>query len=398
MAIRRVFVNLIFIMGVFLLSGCGNKPVVGVILPATGSAGQYGESIESGVRLAVSVAREKGKLPVDFDVVWADSESDPDIAVREFRRLVEEKNAVIILGGATSEEARALIPVMDELQTICISPSASAPGLSKQSKYFYRIYPSDELEGQTAGKFIIDRLKAKRVLLLVGNSQYAEGIEAEFEKEFIKKAQREISERIDLNAENWDGKLRKALRNSHDPVYIIGYSDEIVRAILAIRKTGFKGRIVTTSAFYISKAIQEAGDMADGVLFPLPPFDRNSQKEPLLSFVHRYMETYERPPDVFSAHGYDAMDVILEILRETDPIVTTELTKELHFGLSNFTGVTGPILFNDFGDVRHYPKMFIYKESKVQGYQHYLDVKRRQIINQVQNLLISSDETGNAGK
>ena len=55
------------------LSGCGGKPIVGVILPTTGAAASYGESIESGMRLALSDARERAGLPTGFEVVWADS-------------------------------------------------------------------------------------------------------------------------------------------------------------------------------------------------------------------------------------------------------------------------------------------------------------------------------------
>jgi len=387
MAIRRILLSFFLLTAVSLLSACGSEPVVGVILPSSGSAGQYGESIESGVHLAISEARDQGRLPAKFEVLWADSKSDPVVAVKAYRDLVEAKGAKIILGGATSAEARALIPVMDELQIICLSPSASAPGLTKLSKYFYRVYPSDELEGHTAGKFITDRLKATDVLLLVGNTEYAEGIESEFQKEFVDHAGGQIFARIDLNDEGWEKELKKSLRKKPGAVYIVGYSDEIVRAIKAVRADGYRGRIVTTSAFYISKAIKAVGSVAEGVLFPLPPFDRNSQKEPVLSFVHHYMDVYNRAPDVFSAHGYDAMNVILEILREAHPPATPELAKELHFGLSNFTGVTGPILFDDYGDVRHYPKMFIYKDGMVQGYEHYLEVKRKQIIHQVQGLL-----------
>jgi uncharacterized protein YceK len=39
-------VGFVFVVAVFL-SGCGSKPIVGVILPTTGAAASYGESIES---------------------------------------------------------------------------------------------------------------------------------------------------------------------------------------------------------------------------------------------------------------------------------------------------------------------------------------------------------------
>jgi hypothetical protein len=64
-----------------------------------------------------------------------------------------------------------------------------------------------------------------------------------------------------------------------------------------------------------------------------------------------------------------------------------EILKALNFGVSEYMGVTGPILFDDHGDVKHYPKMFIVKGGQVLSYQRHLETERRRILNQVQELL-----------
>ncbi len=86
---------------------------------------------------------------------------------------------------------------------------------------------------------------------------------------------------------------------------------------------------MTTSAIYSGDVIREARAAAEGILFPLPPFDRTSEKEPVLSFVNRYMDTYSRAPDVFAAHGYDAMQLTIEALRIAKPPETLEILKAL---------------------------------------------------------------------
>ena len=58
-----------------LLGGCNSQPIVGVILPSTGAAASYGESIESGIRLALADARAQEQIPEGFEVVWADTGS-----------------------------------------------------------------------------------------------------------------------------------------------------------------------------------------------------------------------------------------------------------------------------------------------------------------------------------
>ena len=387
---RRLIAIIGVVVSAALLAGCESKPVVGVVLPITGSASGYGVSIESGMRLAINDARDTGQLPPQFEVVWVDSESDPDKGIAEIRRLVDERGAKLILGGATSAEAGALVEVLDDINIVCLSPSASTPGLTKRSKLFYRIYPSDQLEGHTAGKFMIDRLRATETVLFVGNHDYVAGIEPEFRRQYEGALGGNVVATVDLESEGWNGKVSGVLQQ-HNPtaVYIVGYADEILEAILQLRADGFKGRIVTTSAFFTSEILKKSGDAAEGVLFPLPPFDRTVETEPIVSFVHRYMDTFERAPDVFAAHGYDAMKIAIQVLGIANPPETPEINKALHFGVTDFMGVTGPILFDDHGDVKHYPKMFIVKDGQVLGYRRYLDAERKRILRQVQNLLIA---------
>ena len=118
-----------------LLSGCYNKPVVGVIMPTSGEAASYGESIESGVRLALSDARERNQLPEGFEILWADTGSDPAQAAIQLQKMVTERDVKLVIGGATSAEAIAMLPVLDDLEVVCLSPSASAPGLAQRSKF-----------------------------------------------------------------------------------------------------------------------------------------------------------------------------------------------------------------------------------------------------------------------
>jgi branched-chain amino acid transport system substrate-binding protein len=374
------------------LSGCSGKPIVGVILPTTGAAASYGESIESGIRLAISDARERDGLPTGFEVVWADSGSDPSRAVAEFRTMVEERGVKLLIGGATSAEAIALIPELDDLEVVCLSPSASAPGLAQRSRLFFRIYPSDELEGHTAANFLFERLGKHDVLLFTGDTEYTRGIKPEFLKQYQEALGGTVVDEISLADDGWKDSATEALaRGGFEAVYAIGWAEEILSVVQFLSARGFEGRIVTTSAFYSGQVIREAGDAAEGILFPLPPFDRTSEREPVLSFVNRYMDAYERAPDVFAAHGFDVMGLAIQVMGLAKPPETLEILKALNFGVTDYMGVTGPVLFDDYGDVKHYPTMFIVNGGQVLSYQRFLETERRRILNQVQDLLAADD-------
>ncbi len=359
------------------LAGCGSKPVIGVLLPTTGSASVYGESIDSGIRLALTDVRQgtlrDETLPADLEVVWADTGSDPQRAATELRRLVKERKAQLVIGGATSGEARALLPVLADLKAVCLSPSASQPSLTREGDgLFFRIYPSDELEGSTAGKFLYDKIKKPSVLLYTGNTEYTRGVEPEFRNQYERLGGKVVG-RVELSASGWQAESTSSLeRLRPSAVYVIGYADEIVGVLQHLKVAGYGGAVVTTSAFDNSAVVQRAGALAEMVMFPLPPFDRTSDKEPVASFVQRYMRTYQRAPDVQAAHGYDAMRLALRAMSLARPVETTELKQVLHFEISGFPGVTGPISFNDYGDVQHYPTMAIIVDGQVVNYQRYV--------------------------
>jgi branched-chain amino acid transport system substrate-binding protein len=377
---------LLVLLGVVF--GCSGPPRVGVLLPSTGEASDYGDSIESGIRLAITAGRNRDQLPQGFEVVWADTGSDPQQALAELRKMATERQLHMVIGGATSAEARVLMPVLEELEVVCLSPSASAPGLAELSKYFFRIYPSDELEGLTAAKFTYERLQAYQVILYTGNPEYTRGIEPEFRRQYEESQKGEIVDRIDLREEEWQQQSTRGLRSAPGAaVYIIGFADEILDVLSHLADHGFDGRVVTTSSFYSTRVIRAAGELAEGVLFPLPPFDRTAETEPVLGFVNDYMDTYQRAPDVYAAHGYDAMRVAIEVMTQARPPVTTEIRRALLFGFTDFRGVTGRIVFDESGDVKHYPKMFIVNNGQVLSYQRYLDDEKARILREVQNLL-----------
>lgn len=363
-------------------TGCSKDAVVGVLLPTSGELADYGESVESGVRLAISDAREQGLLPPGFEVVWADSASQPSRAVEELNRLVKDRQPRIklLIGGVTNAEADALLPLLDEFNLICLSPSAQAVHLTHESRLFYRLFPNDHLEGVKAAGFVADKFgneqTGEKVMLYVGEPAYAEGLEKEFVDQYVNNANGEILERIDLNEAGWQEASSAALR-AHRPrvVYIIDFAHGIVDVLEHLKSQRFEGSLVTTSAIFNQTAIDAAGDLTEMVMFPLPAYDLTSEKAVAIrEFARRYMDTYQRVPDIYAAHGYDAMRVAMEAFKAAGIPETSELKKAFQFGISEYMGVTGVIQFDDRGDVKHNPIMYLIKDGSVISYSDYIRI------------------------
>ena len=187
-----------------------------------------------------------------------------------------------------------------------------------------------------------------------------------------------------------DGNLKSAdLLAAHRPasVYIIGYGDETIEALRHLRGKGFEGPICATSAFYTSQIVEDNPELVEGVFFPQPAFDIQSEAQLTQDFVNTYRQRFQEDPDIYAAHAFDAMRVVTFVAGEAKSFSPVEIRKLLAFGIKEFPGVTGIIQFNDYGDVHHNPIMFIVKDGHVINYERYIEEEKAKIREKIRKLL-----------
>jgi branched-chain amino acid transport system substrate-binding protein len=320
-------------------------------------------------------------------VLWGDTASDPATGAAELVR-VADQGARIILAGTTSDTARALLPVLDETDTIAISPSASAPSLTKDSRRFFRVFASDELEGRRAGRFLYEDRDKTSVLIFAEDSAQSRGIEPPFRQVFEQAMGGEVVGRIVIDSPGWEQESADLLAAYHPAsVYIIAYGDRTINVLRVLRKKGYDGPICASSAFYTGHIVDSYPDLVEGVFFPQPAFDIKSDTQPTQEFVATYRQRFDNDPDIYAAHAFDAMRVAVFVSIEATSFSATEIRRVLAFGIREFPGVTGIIQFNDFGDVRHNPIMFIIKDGQVLNYERYIAEERVKITERIKKLL-----------
>jgi len=383
-------VRTIVLLGAALVvMACGTTPTLGVLLPMTGAASSYGESMRHGTELALAEAEAEGALPAGLVVEWADSKTDPEAAVAAFRSLASDAGAKLVICGTTSDSAKALLPVMDQLNTICLSPSATAPMLTKESRLFFRVFPSDELEGQRAGRFLREDQDRSTVLIFAEDTEQARGIEPPFRQVFEQAMGGKVVGRVVLNGGDWRREAADIVSAEQpEAVYVIAYAEKALEVLRHLREQNFSGTLLAASSFYSGPFIEEHPEEFEGVFVPLPAFDTQDESNPLVkSFVESYRETYDDEPDIYAAHAYDAMRVALEVFRRTKAHNVTELRRALQFGIKEFPGVTGIIQFTEYGDVHHNPIMFTIRDGQVLNYERFIEEEKSRIRERIRDLL-----------
>jgi branched-chain amino acid transport system substrate-binding protein len=303
------------------------------------------------------------------------------------RQLAREHRVTLAVGGVTSDEARALVEVADQERVVCLSPSAPATDQARRSRYFFRLYVTDEAEGQAAARHLGETLGIRRLLVYTDDSPLTRGVESEFRQHFEFALGGRIVDTVHLGEDRWPEHSTDAL-HIHDPeaVYIVGHAASILHVLGHLAATGFRPIRCTTSAFYVSDVLSECGELADGVLFPLPASVIASDREPADAFVAAFSARFGNRPDIYAAHGYDAMRLAIESLLDRRSVNAAELRRYFDVELQEFRGVTGPIAFNDHQQATRYPTMHCVWKGQVISCERLKDMKLRQIRELLQRL------------
>lgn len=358
------------------LVGCSGAPVVGVLRPVSGSAQAYGDAVGTGIQVALEEAWGGAALPAGFAVIDVDTGSNPELAASELRRLVNEERVRLVVGGMTPAEATALLPVIEEEQVVCLSPTTSTIDLGRHSRFFYRLFATDEAEGRTTARHLHDKLGLRSVLVFTDDSGLTRGVEEEFRQHFQMALSGKIVGTVHLDSKLWQKNSVDTLHAKHpDAVYIVGHAESILRALQHLEEVGFDGVRATTSTVYLADVLQRAGTAGEGAVFPLSAYDAASVHQPVQGFVERYRGRYGYEPDIFAAHGYDAMRLAMHTLSTTPAVFSAEMRKVMSFELGDFRGVTGAIAFDESGRVPRYPVMHCVHQGRVISYRQYKELR-----------------------
>ena len=350
----------VVVVAALVATACGSdKKIVGVVLPQTGVNKGYGASLQAGIKLALDDAIAT-KKPEGIEAQYRDSLSHPEYAAKETGELFKA-GALIVIGGATTAEAMAMIPEAEKAQRVIISPSASKPGLAESSNLFFRTVPSDDVEAEVAAYFLVTHKRAKTVLVLFQHGLYSEGLLPVFTAE-VAKLGAKVTDKLPIGPTDWDKAISDSLTASKpDAIFVCAYGEETLAALGVIRGAKFAGSVCATSAIDAGNVVKRAGDLAEGVFVPLVRLDLSSQQEPMKTFVSEFRAANKGAgPDLFAAYGYDAALAALYALEGPPPKDPSELLVRL-MSLGEQRGVTGRLKFDKSGNITHHPRMHVIK-------------------------------------
>lgn len=336
----------------------GDKVVkIGVFEPATGDSGAGGKKEMLGMQYANSETPtvEIGGETYKVELVYADNASDQAKAVSAASTLVDA-NVSLVLGSYGSGVSMAASDTFNGAGLAAIGVTCTNPNVTAGNDHYFRICFLDDFQGSVLANFAAEELEATKVYCLgeLGN-EYDQGLISYFKTAFEAAGGTIIADSFPSNNSDFSTYLNKAKSEGAEAIFCpvsIAYSTQIVAQAADL---GIDMPIVGSDTLDDNMVLEAANGTS--VKLYVSTFYSEGGNADFDAGIKEYINsnseamTNNGGNDIISAvtaMGYDAYYVALEVLKAAGSIDPAAVKAAV--ATTTYTGVTGPIAFNDIGD------------------------------------------------
>lgn len=324
---------------------------IGVILPLTGKAAQYGKESQQGIELAkeeLNLNRELKQFKIE--VFYEDSKFDTKEGVSAYQKLRNFNNIPIVITGA-SQVSLAISPLANQEKILQMAIFSSTPKYTSPRDFTFRVATRSEVEDGELAKFVVP--KYKNIALLYINNEWGMG-HLEAILPIIKKLKGNvlIEEKFLLEDTDFRTQLTKIKAKNPEAVFLLAEAKNAGLILKQAKEMGLKVVWFGIRSLQSEELFTIAGDAADGLIYTYP-FDPESENPVVKNFVEKYRAKYNEAPTSYSAEGHDALKVIISAVIQCQK-VDIECIKEKLLNTKDYQGALGKITFDENGDV-YYP-------------------------------------------
>ena len=347
-----------------------------VVGPMTGKSADKGRAMVAGARLYAehyNASLGEGERPIL--IAPYDDRNSPESAARVAREIVAEERVVAVLGHRSSAASLRAAPIYAEYGVPMVGATATAPMITKENPWAFRVVPDNDLQG----RFIAHYIKANHypsASVVFDRDAYGRSLAEAFEV-----AARElglpIKQRIGFDAEapSLEVDLGVAVeRLSEDEpgmIFVAAHDREGAQLVRAVRDAGHDWPMIGNASLGkqsfpwrfagLKEELARPGHYTNG-LFAVSSLIFDVAGEAAQHFRERYLDEEGQEPDAAAAAYHDAAQVVAEALTRSGggqergrgaaarKAVRDALAKMSEPG-HGVRGVTGLIHFDDEGDV-----------------------------------------------
>jgi branched-chain amino acid transport system substrate-binding protein len=337
-------------VGCFLLVACDQSgPVkIGFIAGLSGPGSDAGIDALDALKLAAQQANGDGGINGRMvEIIERDDLKTPEVAqnhVREFKRLGVDA----VVGPIISSIGMAMLPVINELGVVTISPTISAADFAGFRDNLFRMNTTTRENARAYARRYIEQGYTRVAMALDGQNQaFTDSWYREFLLEFDALDGLVIS-KIWINRDNVTHADAAAQLLADDPDAIVLITNSTDSALMAREIRRLSSDIPLAAAEWAgSQALIEQGGPAVEGMELVQAYDRYDTNPRFQKFVKDFSETFGRQPGYTAVLAYDAATVLFAALRTKHP------DQSLADALTNLPpqpGLNQELVFDAFGD------------------------------------------------
>ncbi len=339
----RMCLSIVLLGSLLVAAGCSDNEAsssedtikVGVLASVTGPLEVYGKQTVQGFELGLDYATD-GKMEVGgkkIEFIVEDTETKPDIAVKQATKLLEEDEVDFLVGSSSSGDTLAVLPLAEEYEKIMVVEPAVADSITGENwnRYIFRTGRNSSQDSVAAAASIAK--DGVKIATLAQDSAYGrEGVQAF--KEGAKKLGAEVinEQYADANATDFTSNIQNIISSKPDYLYIVWAGSNSPWKQLKDMKVAEQGIKLSAAAQDIAslKTMDALIGMSGFSIYyhTLPDNEVNDW------LVEEHKKKFDgQVPDLFTAGGMSSAIAIVEALKNTEGDTDSETLIEAMEGM-----------------------------------------------------------------
>ncbi|MCY4114329.1 MAG: ABC transporter substrate-binding protein [Chloroflexi bacterium] len=292
------------------LAACGEAPPeplkLGLLTYISEGSPQNAQDRQRAFELAVAHLNEAGGVFGRLvETAVGDTALDPDTAVVEARRLIEDEGVHALVGPSTSANSLAVIErVAGPARIPVVSPSATSPRLTNAADddFFFRVALSDVAQGPVLARVARER-GFDKVGAIYRNDAWGQGLVQSFENAWDGAI---TTVAVEPDQTTFADALRQSAAGGAQALILIAFSTETEIILREALEQGIYDHFVFSDGVKSPALVQAIGGAALGGMYgtgPAPP----PASESAARWEEDYLDAYGDPPaGTYVREVYDA--------------------------------------------------------------------------------------------
>ena len=350
--VSRSFALIASLMLAGMVPAQAQEPIkIGAFLAVTGPAASLGDPEQKTLELYVGkINAAGGVLGRKLQLVSYDSAGDAEKARTFGKRLIEQDKVDVIVGGSTTGETMAVVPLVEAAQIPFISLAGAVVIIEPVKKWVFKTPHTDRMACE---KIFIDMQSRKlaKVALISGAGGFDKSMRAECLKVAAKHRIEVVADETygagdtDMTAQLTKIKNTPGVQAVLNPGF--GQGPAIVTK--NYRQIGITVPFYQSHGVASKEFIKLAGTAAEGVRLPaaallvaddLPASD--PQRSVVVSYKHEYESRFKSEVSTFGGHAYDGLMLAVEAMKKAGGTDKAKVRDALE-GIRGYMGTAGVV-------------------------------------------------------